>query len=112
MAIGTTSILVLRGTTDAVGALRLAAASQERGRTVELALVQDAVTAAVRSNRSEGAELVRTIARRGGQCHVLDADLTMRGFTELDLAPGCQLIDYAALVDVLLADGATVAGTF
>lgn len=109
---GPKSILVLRGAADAVGALRLAAASQERGRMVELALVQDAVTAAVRFNRSEGAEIVRAIAGRGGQCHVLATDLTMRGFAAPDLSPGCRLINYEDLVDLLLADGVTVTGTF
>ncbi|MBI2323253.1 MAG: DsrE family protein [Chloroflexi bacterium] len=108
-------ILLLRsapGTPEMASALRLAKASRERARAVALVLVQDAVLCTLAASELESARYLRTLLRNGVRCAYLAEDLGMRGYRSGDVTPGCQEIDYASLVALLLADCARVAGAF
>lgn len=95
-----------------VSALRLAKASRERARAVALLLVQDAVLCTLAASELESARHLRSLLRDGVRCAYLAEDLEMRGYRPGDVAAGCQAIDYASLVDLLIADCAKVAGAF
>jgi sulfur transfer complex TusBCD TusB component (DsrH family) len=108
-------VLVLRNdpaSSEATGALHLAATLPIQGRAITVVLIQDAVLCALLASDLESAESVRTLATDGARCYYLSDDLAMRGYAPRDVAPGCLPVDDSGLVDLLPADGASVAGAF
>ncbi|MBI3979677.1 MAG: hypothetical protein HY331_15965 [Chloroflexi bacterium] len=107
-------LLLRRGPAEpaTTGTLELAEVLRSQGHIVHVALIQDAVLCAVNASGLESAWVLRGLVGTGVGCHVLADDLLMRGYKRVDVLPCCRLIDYGALVDLLLADGASVAGAF
>ncbi len=110
----TNTVVMVRsgpGTSQADGALRLAHTLSEQG-GVTLALVQDAVLVTLRDGELPAHQELRRVLGAGGRCVYLAEDLALRGFGPDRTLPGCAPTDYPGLVDLLLADGARVAGAF
>ncbi len=110
-----THVLVLRsgpGTQQADGALRLAQPLIEQGGGVTLALVQDAVLVALGDGELPAQRRLREVVAAGARCVYLAEDLALRGFGPDRALPGCAPTGYDGLVDLLLADGARIAGAF
>lgn len=109
------TVLVLRsapGTPDALGTLDLAGTLGVAGIPVVIVLVQDAVLSALRTNSLPTAQRLRALAADGAGWHYLASDLAMRGYGPADVVEGCEPLDYDDFVDVLLENGASVAGAF
>lgn len=105
-------VLVLRSAADALQALELAKPLRAAATPVVLVLVQDAVLCALKTSALPAAQGLRALAADGSCCHYLASDLAMRGYGPVDVAAGCEPLSYDGLVEVLLADGASVAGAF
>ena len=108
-------VMVLRsapGAAESTSALMLASELQTQGRRIALVLMQDAVLAGLQASELAGARQIRSLLAAGATCYFLADDLAMRGFRPTDLAASCTVIDYAELVDLLLADGTRVSGAF
>lgn len=111
----TNIVLVLRsgpGTPQAGGALGLAQSLAEQAGGVTVALLQDAVLTALGDGELPAQGQLRAAIRTGVRCVYLAEDLALRGFGPDRTLEGCEPTDYAGLVDLLLADGARVAGAF
>jgi sulfur transfer complex TusBCD TusB component (DsrH family) len=100
------------GTSEAEGALGLAQALLDQGGGLVLALLQDAVLLALKNGELPAQRRSRGLLERGARCVYLTEDLAMRGFVSDQALSGCSLVKYEELIDVLLADGASVAGAF
>jgi sulfur transfer complex TusBCD TusB component (DsrH family) len=108
-------VVVLRsgpGTSEAEGALGLAEALVEQGGTLVVALLQDAVLIALKDSELASQRQLRALLDTGARCVYLADDLAMRGVGSDQTLLGCSPVGYEELVDVLLADGARVAGAF
>lgn len=108
-------VLLLRSapaTPEAADTLHLATVLSAQGRTVAVMLIQDAVLCALQANQLESSRYLRELAADGAACYYLAGDLAMRGYGPEDVTHGCVPVDYGGLVDLLLADGASVAGAF
>jgi sulfur transfer complex TusBCD TusB component (DsrH family) len=75
-------------------------------------LLQDAVLLALKSGELPAQRRSRGLLERGARCVYLAEDLAMRGFVSNQALSGCSPVTYEELIDVLLADGARVAGAF
>lgn len=97
---------------ETASALDLASALRAAGHSATLVLIQDAVLCAVGASALAAAQRVRELLADLAACYYLAPDLAMRGYGLADVADGCEPLDYPGLVDVLLADGVSVAGAF
>lgn len=107
--------IVLRsgpGTPQASGALRLAQSLAEQSGGVTVALLQDAVLAALGDGALPAQGQLRAAICTGVRCVYLAEDLALRGFGPDHTLEGCEPTGYPGLVDLLLADGARVVGAF
>ncbi len=110
-----THVVVLRSepaSAQANGALDLAQGLRDAGSIVTVALVQDAVLLALGNGDLPAQRGLRRLLEAGGRCVYLAQDLGLRGFGSTETVAGCTPADDGALVDLLLADGARVAGAF
>ena len=90
----------------------MACTRDQEAHDVGLALLQDAVQAAVNHNQTPAAQIVSRLAAEGIAVHVAEKDLTLRGISPADLVPGATVIDDRRLVELLLADGTRALGCF
>lgn len=108
-------VLVVRsgpGRPEALAALNLAGDLCAQGTPVGLVLIQDAVLCALTASSLAAAERLRGLVADGASCHYLGSDLAMRGYGPAETLSACRPLDYDGMVDVLLADRASVAGAF
>ncbi len=96
----------------AVRALAIACTLDDEGRRVALALLQDAVLAAVKADQTPAAQVVSRLAAQGVAVYVAQQDLALRGISLHDLTPGATTVDDRRLVDLMLADGTKTLGCF
>ncbi len=90
----------------------MACSLDDQGRSVELALLQDAVLAAVKDNQTPVAQVVSRLAAEGIAVYAAQQDLALRGISPDDLTPGATATDDRGLVDLMLADGTKTLGCF
>jgi len=100
------------GSPEALRALAVACALDDQAREVRLALLQDAVLAAVQHNQTPAAQVVSKFLAQGVAVYVAHQDLTLRGVSPDDLTPGVTAVDDRRLVDEMLADGTKTLGCF
>lgn len=100
------------GTPEAERALALALSLHGPSAAVTVALIQDAVLAACGDGALPAHRRLREALASGVRCAYLAEDLALRGYGPGGALAGCEPTDYAGLVDLLLADGARVAGAF
>ncbi len=108
-------VLVVRsgpGRPEALAALNLAGELRAQGSAVGLVLIQDAVLCALTLSSLVAVERLRALVADGVVCDYLASDLAMRGYGPADTLRECRPLDYDSMVDVLLAEKASVAGTF
>ncbi len=96
----------------ALRALAVACTLDDQGRCVALALLQDAVLAAVKSDQTPAAQVVSKLAAEGIAVYAALQDLALRGISPDDLTPGATTVDDRGLVDLMLADGTKTLGCF
>ncbi len=110
-----THVVVLRSgpsSPQAGGALDLAQGLLDQNGGVTVALMQDAVQLAVRDGELPAQQGLRRLLQAGGRCVYLADDLVLRGYVPDQTVETSEPADDAGLVDLLLADGARVAGAF
>ncbi len=90
----------------------MACSLDDQGRSVELALLQDAVLAAAKGNQTPVAQVVSRLAAEGIAVYAAQQDLALRGISPDDLTPGATATDDRGLVDLMLADGTKTLGCF
>jgi len=100
------------GSAEALRALAMACTLDGQARDVALALLQDAVLAAVKRNRTPAAQVVSRLAAQSVGVYVAQQDLALRGMSPGDLTPGATVVDDRRLVDLMLADGTKTLGCF
>ena len=100
------------GSPEAVRALAVACALDDEARGVALALLQDAVLAAVKHDRTPVAQVVSRLAAQGVAVYAAQQDLALRGISPDDLTPGAAAVDDRRLVNLMLADGTKTMGCF
>jgi len=100
------------GSPQAVRALAVACTLDDQVQTIALALLQDAVLAAVRHDRTPVAQVVSRLLAQGVAVYVAQQDLTLRGFSAHDLTPRATAVDDRRIVDLMLADGTMTVGCF
>ncbi len=98
------------GSPEATRALSVACTLDDQVRDVRLALLQDAVLAAVKHNRTPVAQVVSQLLAQGVAVYVAQQDLALRGISLDDLTPGATAVDDRRLVDLMLADGTKTLG--
>lgn len=97
---------------EARRALALAKSLTAQGRAVTVALLQDAVLAALDQSATAAAVAVRDLLAREVPVHVSEQDLTLRGYPPVSLHSGAVAADDHRLVDLMLADGTRTLGCF
>jgi len=100
------------GSPEAVRALAIACTLDDQAHTIALALLQDAVLAAVKHDRTPVAQVVSRLLAQGVAVYVAHQDLALRGFSTHDLTPGATAVDDRRLVDLMVADGTKTLGCF
>ncbi len=112
MAVSLVVIIHPTGSEQGQRALALAHSLRQKGVWVKVALLQDAVLAALDRNRTPPAGMLRDLSSHEVPIYVAEEDLVMRGFGHPDLIAGAVTIDDRALVDLILAEGTTTLGCF
>ena len=97
---------------EARRALDLAISLKVQGRAVTVALLQDAVLAALDQSATAAAVAVRDLLAREVPVHVSEQDLTLRGFSPGHLSRGAEVTGDRHLVDLLLTSGMRALGCF
>ncbi|MCL4546050.1 MAG: DsrH/TusB family sulfur relay protein [Chloroflexi bacterium] len=105
-------VLVRSAPGEALDAMNLARLLQSHGVQLTFVLIQDAVLCALTDSTLPAAQGLRALLAEGASCCYLLPDLAMRGFGPLDAAAGCEPLSYEGIVDVLMTDGAAVAGAY
>lgn len=100
------------GTPEALRALAIACTLDDQTHDMEIALLQDAVLAAVKRNQTSSAQVVSKLAAQGVAVHVAQQDLALRGISPDELTPGATAVDDRGLVDLMAADGTKTLGCF
>lgn len=100
------------GSPEAMRALAIGCTLDDQGRTVALALLQDAVLAAVKHDRTPVAQVMSQLLAQGVAVYVAQQDIVLRGISPDDLTPGATAVDDQRLVDLMLADGTKTLGCF
>ncbi len=100
------------GSPEALRALAIVCTLDDQARDVGLALLQDAVLAAVKHGRTPAAEVLSRLMAQGVAVYVAQQDLALRGISPDDLTPGATAVDDRGLVDLMLADGTRTLGCF
>jgi len=100
------------GSPEALRALAVACSLDDHSRTIALALLQDAVLAALKDGRTPVAQVVSRLLAQGVAVYVAQQDLTLRGFSAHDLTPRATAVDDRRIVDLMLADGTMTVGCF
>ncbi len=100
------------GSQESRRALAIARTLNGQGRGIALALLQDAVPAAVKRDQTPAAQSVSELLAQGVAVHVAQQDLVLRGISTDDLTPGATAVDDRRLVDLMLADGIKTLGCF
>lgn len=100
------------GSPEALRALAIACTLDDQARDMELALLQDAVLAAVKHNQTPVAQVVSRLAAQGVAVYVAQQDLALRGISPGDLTQGATAVEDRRLADLMLADGTKTLGCF
>jgi len=100
------------GSPEALRVLSIACTQDDQAHDMGLALLQDAVQAAIKHNQMPGAQVVSRLAAQGVAIYVAQQDLALRGISPDDLASGATVVDDRRLVDLMLADGTRTLGCF
>jgi len=100
------------GSPEAQRAIELARTLRAQNRAVQVALLQDAVLAALGHSAMPAAAAVRDMLAQEVPVYVAEHDLTLRGFSPAVLAAGAHVADDRRLVDLILADASRTLGCF
>jgi len=100
------------GSPEAFRALAMARTLDDEARDLGLALLGDAVLAAVKGARTPAAQVVSWLLAQGVPVYVAQQDLALRGMSAEALTPGATAVDDRRLVDLMLADGTKTLGCF
>lgn len=110
------SILVMisspPNTPNAVRALRLANAFNEKGNKVSVFLLQDGVLCALSKQDTSAKALLEKAMTAGAGCYVLEEDLVCRGFKMQDGISKVRRSDYSELVELMMERNDLVLGCF
>lgn len=100
------------GSPEARRAIELAKTLRAQNRAVVVALLQDAVLAALDHSATLAAVAVRDLLAQEVPVYAAEHDLALRGFSPANLAAGAHVADDRQLVDLMLADGTRPLGCF
>ena len=100
------------GSPEARRALDIARVLRDAGHSVVVALLQDAVLAALNATDTPAAQAVHDLLAQEVPIYVARHDLALRGFSVASLAADTVIMDDRTLVDLVFADGTRTLGCF